>query len=123
MAAGQCEAERDLISARLCRGERAVIAGGGTGRNTRHDHRRDCDRNDAERQLVEPVSVIEPRHRRAGDADAMAAIAISFSCGTPVAIKPGSARLKNVSVWSAECARGRCQRLPLDNQTVTVNTS
>ena len=53
----------------------------------------------------------------------MAIIAISFSCGTPAAIKPGKARLKNVSVWSATCAMGRCQRLPLHNHTVIVKAS
>ena len=60
------EAERDFVSTRLSRRERTLIAGGGTGRNKRHDHRRDRNRHDAERKLVEPVCVVKPRHRRRG---------------------------------------------------------
>ena len=54
----------DLIGARLCCRECNSIVGMHTGCNARHDDRRDCDRGNAQRQFVEPIGIVEPRHRR-----------------------------------------------------------
>ena len=61
---GQRQSGGDLIGAGLRRSECSLVAGVDARCYARHDHHRNRHSGNAERQFVQPVGIVQPRHGR-----------------------------------------------------------
>ena len=117
----QRQAERKLIGARLGLRERRIIAGMHAGCDARNDHRRNCDGGNPERQLVEPVGVVEPRHRRGrgrGNRCGRDQLELWDTGGDQARKDTGEERVRLIGRLNA-----RCQRRPVANHVTAVTAS